>query len=178
MIVVGIDPGITGGIAAVGDDSTAAVIDIPTVDVKVNGKCRRRVDVEALALEMRRPPVCDAKLVIIERAQASTRMGVSSAFAYGEIFGLIRGVVAANKIPIRLAGASQWKRDLGLIKPGCREIGRDDEREKGSSLDLARKLFPRLADKLARAKDDGRADALLLAHWGHEQIESSNTERY
>jgi crossover junction endodeoxyribonuclease RuvC len=171
MNVIGIDPGIHGAVALVADDA-AYVVDTPTLERKVGRKIRRRVNVIELA-DALTTFALPGTVAYVERAQASPRMGVSSSFAYGEAFGMVVGVLAHLHIETRFVSPSVWKREMGLVKPGARELGRDEEREKGSALELARKLYPQLADKLARAKDDGRADALLIAHWGCEQIEAA-----
>ncbi len=168
--VIGIDPGIHGGIALVTGDS-AHVTDMPTLERKVGKKVKHRVDAAELA-EVLTTFALPGAIAYVERAQASTRMGVSSSFAYGEAFGMVVGALAQLHIEIRFVSPSAWKREMGLVKPGSRELGRDEEREKGSALELARALYPQLADKLSRQKDDGRADALLIAHHGAEKIES------
>lgn len=176
MIVLGIDPGLTGGIAML-DGDTSRVWDTPSRLVEVNGKTKRRIDPGALARVIDKAVnVVDPRRMaraFVELAQASPHMGVSSAFAYGQAFGLVMGVLAHLDMPVQTVPAAQWKRGMGLVKRGSRELGRDEEREKGSALDLARRLYPRLADELGRVKDNGRADALLLAHWGAEQLEGA-----
>jgi Holliday junction resolvasome RuvABC endonuclease subunit len=174
VIVIGIDPGLTGGVAML-HGSQAEVWDTPSKLVEVNGKTKRRIDAPALARLIDKAVNCldphrEAR-AFVELAQASPRMGVSSAFAYGQAFGLVVGVLAHLDVPVQTVPAAQWKRGMGLAKKGSRELGRDEEREKGSALDLARRLYPQLADELGRIKDNGRADALLLAHWGCEQLE-------
>ena len=170
--VIGIDPGIHGAISMVIDD-VAHVTDTPTVERKISGKTKRRVDAFELS-DVLSAFAMPGSIAYVERAQASPHMGVSSAFAYGEAFGMVVGVLANLNIDTRFVSPAVWKREMGLVKHGTRELGRDEEREKGSALELARKLYPRLGDKLARAKDDGRADALLIAHWGAEQLEQCN----
>jgi crossover junction endodeoxyribonuclease RuvC len=79
------------------------------------------------------------------------RQGVASSFAFGVVFGSILSVLQAMQIGIDLVTPATWKRALGLSS------------DKRASLDKARLLFP-TAD-LHLAKHDGRAEALLLAHW-------------
>lgn len=174
MIVVGIDPGLDGAICRMHDD-TERVWDMPTHEVVRNGKARRQLNAEALALLLGLD-VFDAydgdkgqAIAFVEAAQASTQMGVSSAFAYGVGFGLVLGVLAHLGVPVVLVSPARWKKRMGIAKKGSRELG--EEPDKRSALDLARALYPRLGEQLALKKHDGRAEAVLLAHYGWEQLE-------
>jgi len=175
MNTIGIDIGIRGGIALVNDAGAAFVMDTPTVERKISGKTKRRVDAVGLSEALAGIAV-DGVIAFVERAQASPQMGVSSAFAYGEAFGLVVGVLAQLGVQTRLVSPVAWKREMGLMKPGNREIGRDEEREKDSALELARKLYPQLHASLNLAKHDGRADALLIAHYGAEILEQESAK--
>jgi crossover junction endodeoxyribonuclease RuvC len=79
-------------------------------------------------------------------------MGSSSAFRFGESFGVLKGVLAALGIRYELIAPQTWKKSQGLT---------------GSEKDYARtvaiRTFPDMATHLARKKDIGRADALLIA---------------
>ena len=88
---------------------------------------------------------------IIERSSSSPQQGVSSAFNYGVGFGSLLGACGVLSIPLHLVSPAKWKRDLGLSS------------DKNASLDKARLLFP--AAPLSRNKDDGIAEALLIAWW-------------
>lgn len=173
-ITVGIDPGQTGAIASICGEH-ANVWDIPTGVRLSGGKRRTFVDANMLADLLGLTVLGDFldpddALVWVEWAQASPQMGTVSAFRYGEGFGLIRGILAHLRVPVRLVRASQWKRGMGLVVEG----GGDFEAvDKGTSLDLARKLYPQLAHMLERDRDNGRAEALLIAHYGCEQAEAA-----
>jgi crossover junction endodeoxyribonuclease RuvC len=174
MLVLGVDIGITGGLALL-DGEQAHVWPVPTLERKINGKTKRRIDPDKLArlisLEaLRHYEQPSDGVAFVEGAQASPSMGVSSAFGYGESFGLVRGILAHLGVPVRVVSPVKWKRALGLIKPGSRKIGRDAAREKTSSIALARKLYPHLHAALNREKDNGPAEALLLAHYGAETL--------
>jgi crossover junction endodeoxyribonuclease RuvC len=175
VIVLGVDPGLKGGIAALDGDS-ARVWDFPVIERRVGRKIKRRIDSALLARLIGNEVLTnycapEDAIVFIERAQATPQMGVSSAFAYGECFGLAVGVLAHLDVPIRYVSPVVWKRDMGLGKKGSRLIGRDDERDKAPAIQLARKLYPALLEQLSHSKHDGRAEALLIAHWGVEQLD-------
>jgi crossover junction endodeoxyribonuclease RuvC len=178
-LVVGIDPGINGGVAVLRGDA-AVVWSMPTVVRLIGGKHKRRVDAAALTKLCRDHVAaylsCSC-IAFVERAQASPQMGVSSAFGYGEGFGILVGVLAALNVTVRFVTATQWKRPMGLVIAGSRELGRNDARDKSPALDLARRLYPKLAAELAREKDDGRAEALLIAHYGCEVLDEEEAEK-
>lgn len=90
---------------------------------------------------------------VIEKVSAMPKQGVTSSFNFGKGCGVIEGVVGALDIPRTLVAAGTWKRKLGLSSSADQSRG------------YAMKLYPAVADKLARKKDHNRAEALLLAHW-------------
>jgi crossover junction endodeoxyribonuclease RuvC len=173
MTVIGVDVGLTGAIAVLSGDK-AEVHDIPIETIRGPGsKVRRRVHERALAArlgEITAPLFKGEAVAFVEAAQATPQMGVSSAFHFGETFGLLKGALQQLGIDTRVVTPLKWKRAMGLAKEGSREIGRDELREKASSLDLARRLYPMLADELRLKKHDGRAEALLIAHYGAEEL--------
>ena len=93
-----------------------------------------------------------AATCVVETVHSMPRQGVASAFTFGATFGSILSIIQARQLPLHLISPSRWKRDLGLT-------GKD----KKAALHKARLLFP--AAELSRAKDHGRAEALLLGHW-------------
>ena len=114
MIVIGIDPGITGAMATIvtGDGiELATVEDIPTSPRGKTG--RRQIDAVALA---RKFDSVSAAAAYIEHAQASPQMGVSGSFGYGETFGVILGVLATHGFAVHLVRPQRWRQDLGLRK--------------------------------------------------------------
>lgn len=172
MIFVGIDIGLTGGIARIDPDGLAHAWDMPTRETRVNGKLKRKVDAEALAKLLHFTAHFADVGVFVEAAQASPQMGVSSSFGYGVSFGVVLGVLAHLGVPTICVSAAKWKRDMGLGKRGHRAIGRDEERDKAPAMELARELFPSATNLLTLAKHDGRAEALLLAEYGRRVTNS------
>ena len=92
---------------------------------------------------------------IIEAVHSMPKQGVASMFKFGCNFGIIQGVLSSLKIPYDLLSPQAWQK--GLISKG------DGETAKERSINVARRLYPN-ADFLGRKKDNGRADALLMAH--------------
>jgi crossover junction endodeoxyribonuclease RuvC len=81
---------------------------------------------------------------------------VSSSFNFGASLGSILSAIQILQLPMEFVTPARWKASLGL------------DREKTSALHRARLLFP--TAELARQKDHGRAEALLLAHWGQTRF--------
>jgi crossover junction endodeoxyribonuclease RuvC len=150
MIILGIDPGsMSGAIAALHDNRAAdEVADLPVVGVKA----KARIDVHALAdwIRSHKPGHC-----FIERAQAFPGQGASSGFKYGRATGAVEATVMMCGVPLTIVEASSWKKHYRLK-------GADKE----SARALAIQLHPHLASSLARVKDHGRAEALLIARFG------------
>lgn len=145
---IGIDPGLTGALAVLDADGIIVTLaDLPVIRDRslawIDGG-----ELQSLLLDALRGRPARA---VVERVSAMPRQGVASSFTFGVGFGSILGVLQAMQIGIELVTAAQWKRSLGLPA------------NKRTSLDRARLLFP--GADLRLAKHDGRAEALLLAHW-------------
>jgi hypothetical protein len=145
--ILGVDPGITGGIAFLYPSGEIAADDIPTVDGSV--------DVDALVRRVRqRGP----RLAVIEKAQAMPEQGVVSVFKYGTAFGALCAVTALCEIPTHLVSPRKWKTYFGL----------DADKEKSRA--LAIRLWPG-SGLFERKKDHGRSEAALIARYGSEVLE-------
>ena len=154
-LILGIDPGVRGGLALVEiNDGTAPAlleaIDIPTVGIKA----KERVDVLALRawITAHRP-----QHAFIERAQALPKQGSSSGFKYGRATGALEAVIACCEVPITIVEPAVWKKAHHL-RGGDKEGARQ----------RALQLFPAAHTLLARKRDHGRAEAALVALYGGE----------
>jgi len=128
------------------------VHDVPTLALSRNGKAKREPDMIELArLVDAAGPIDHA---FIEAVGAMPGQGVSSVFAFGKVFGLLLGILAANFIPHTLVPPVRWKRALGV------PADKDGARARASQ------LLPTHAGLWTRAKDDGRAEAALIALYG------------
>lgn len=159
---IGIDPGVSGAIAALADGDPCAVFDMPVRTVQTaNGKPWKEIDATALAAQLRGIRLEHRGAYVsacVERVGARPGDGGTSAFRFGDSAGAIRGVLEALGIPYSRAIPAVWKRHFGLLGT-----------EKDAARELAIRRFPSMAGQLARKKDDGRADALLLALWAVNQ---------
>lgn len=154
MFTIGIDPGASGAVAILdASGGLVHVFEMPSVEIKVGGKMKRRVSPEMLAAELRLYADQNAQ-AWIEHVSAMPGQGVSSMFAFGESFGLARGVLAGLKVPTYTVPPAVWKRAMNL------NGGKDASRAK------AAQIWPEHAGEFKRVKDDGKAEACLIARWG------------
>ena len=151
---IGIDPGLSGAIAIISTESLK-IFDMPTMTVERNGKAKRQVSASELAelLYLYSGKDCH---VYVERVSAMAGQGVTSVFSFGRSFGMIEGILAALKMPVTFVAPATWTRAIG------RSPGKDASRAR------AMELFPNYEYFFKRVKDDGRADAALIAHWGRK----------
>jgi len=149
MIFIGIDPGLNGAIAYFDvKDGHLGIVDMPTFEVKRNNKIKREINPAGVAHELE---VCDVGGVVLERVGAMPGQGVSSVFSFGRSTGVIEGVLAAYELPVTIVTPQAWQKAAGV------RGGKDGSRMR------ACELFPNFANLFARKKDDGRADAALMA---------------
>lgn len=158
-LTFGIDPGVSGAIATLLDGEPGPILDMPA---RMVGDWNE-VDAERLAAWIRSIRAQHPGAYVsacTEKVGARPTDGSTSAFRFGESSGRVKGVLEALAIPYTRAIPAVWKRHFDLLKKD-----KDDARL------LAIKLFPRAAPDLTRKKDNGRADALLVARW-HESTQS------
>ena len=152
--IIGVDPGAAGAIAILEDTGKLVhVFDMPSVEVISGGKAKRRVSPEMLAAELRLYADQGA-VAYVEQVGAMPGQGVSSMFAFGQAFGIVLGVLAGLAIPTQTVTPGKWKKALNL------NAGKDAARAK------AAQVWPAHAAEFKRVKDDGKAEAGLIAVWG------------
>lgn len=158
---IGGDPGLSGAIALYvpylpfKSAPAVEVFDMPVAETRTG---RRTINMDALArLFETWSQGWDIQRATIERVHAMPGQGVTSSFSFGFSSGSLQQAVASAKIPMVLVDPATWKAMYGLR--GGRE-NKDESRAKAS------KLLPEYANLWARKKDDGRAEAVLLAHYG------------
>lgn len=149
-LVLGIDPGLTGAIAAIHSNGAVEFHDCPVLSIGKKNNCNPA----AMAEILRQYQASNEGLLIgLEKVHAMPHQGVVSTFTFGEGFGIWLGVLAALGISHELISPQSWKRSMmdGQSK------------EKDSSRLVAMRIFPQASDRLKLKKHHGRADALLLA---------------
>jgi len=141
MIYMGIDPGQTGALAVIEGQ---------------NIKVWDYQDGEALLYLQ---SLCQPEIyACLEAVHAFPKQGVTSVFNFGTNFGLWQGRLGALNIPYDLVTPTKWQAQVF-------DSGKKTGDRKQMALDRARRLFPSMLHRLKRKKDDGRADALLIAEY-------------
>jgi len=153
-LLMGIDPGLSGAIAFL-KGSDVACFDMPTLEVIKNKKKRREVNGPELARLIKQ---WSPDFAVIELVGAMPGNGSSSMFNFGRSFGTAEGIISAYMIPVKKVRPAIWKKDFSLSK------------DKGESRRMATEIWPLAAEQFKRVKDDGRAEAALLAKWGEDYV--------
>jgi len=156
---IGIDPGLDGAIAVIGDGGIT-LLDTPTVS---NGK-KRDMDLYAIARLLTALADGNDTMAAIEAVHSMPGQGVSSTFSFGKGFGMWLGILAALSVPHQAVAPQTWKKVMLA----------DGGKEKDASRVKAMQLYPQIADQLSRKKDHGRADALLMAAWAQRVVRTAN----
>jgi len=150
-IYIGVDPGFSGAIAFYAPKEN--IVSIYDMHVYQNAKGKTEINLYELH-DILAPETDEPHMAIIEQVAAMRGQGVTSMFRFGQSYGATQMAVAAHKIPMQFVTPAKWKSCLGL------------SRDKGVSRSLASQRFPKQADLFKRVKDDGRAEAALLALYG------------
>ena len=157
MIVLGIDPGASGALVFLDTESKQLTVhDMPVVEVKRGTGIKRHVSAQLLASVF---ADMQPDAAWLEQVGAMPGQGVSSMFAFGRAAGVVEGVIAALGIPLTLVTPQTWQKTMAV------RGGKDGSRMR------AAELFPKQADQFKRVKDDGRADAALIAAYGAKTLQ-------
>lgn len=160
MITIGIDPGLSGAVAVINTDNECphqgliVINDTPTLTV-AGQKTKRKYNAAAMA-DLLRIWVPYNPLVILESVHSMPKQGVASSFCFGEGLGMWEGIIAALGMSLEMPSPQRWKKEMLA----------DQGKDKDASRYKAIQLFPAVAAQLSRVKDDGRAEALLMADFG------------
>jgi crossover junction endodeoxyribonuclease RuvC len=150
-IVLGIDLGVNGAFAVVrSDGSLISVHDTPALADGPSG--RRNVNAAIVAEIIAKSHATEA---FVEFVGARPGEGAVGAFSFGRSRGVVEGVAAALDVPISFITPPAWKRLVGIApgKDGAKDAARSE----------AIRRWPAHASLFARVRDDGRAEACLIA---------------
>ena len=158
MLIIGIDPGISGSICFFQDGEILDVIEMPTMTE--GKKNKKQVNGSQIFNEIsERIKKIDKKniKVVIEHVSAMPGQGVTSMFNFGQSFGILKGICSAMRLPMYFVRPTKWKKYFNLINS-----------EKDASRTRAIEIFPYFSPKLSRKKDSNKADAILIANFYYE----------
>ncbi len=158
MLIIGIDPGLSGSICFFQDGKILDVIEMPTMTEgkknkkQVNGSqiyneiCKIKKDIEKQEIR-----------IVIEQVSAMPGQGVTSMFNFGQSFGILKGIFSAMQLPVYFVRPAKWKKYFNLLNS-----------EKDASRTKAIEIFPYFSSRLSKKKDSNKADAILIASFYHE----------
>ncbi|WP_440634224.1 crossover junction endodeoxyribonuclease [Candidatus Pelagibacter sp. HIMB1746] len=158
MLIIGIDPGISGSICFLEDGIIKDVLEMPTMTE--GKKNKKQVNGSQIFNEISSQIKTYEKKnikVVIEQVSAMPGQGVTSMFNFGQSFGILKGICSAMQLPIYFVRPAKWKKYFNLINS-----------EKDASRTRAIEIFPYFSTNLSKKKDSNKADAILIASYFHE----------
>ena len=158
MLIIGIDPGISGSICFFKDGNILDVIEMPTMtEGKKNKRQVNGSQIYNKILKRIKQVEKQEIRVVIEQVSAMPGQGVTSMFNFGQSFGILKGICSAMQIPMYFVRPAKWKKYFNLINS-----------EKGASRTRAIEIFPYFSSQLSKKKDSNKADAILIASFYYE----------
>ena len=162
MLIIGIDPGLSGAICFFEDGKILDVVEMPTITE--GKKNKRQVNgsqvYNEISKKIKQVDKKDIK-VIIEQVSAMPGQGVTSMFNFGQSYGILKGMCSAMQLPMYFVRPAKWKKYFGLINT-----------EKDASRTKAIEIFPYFSSNLSKKKDSNKADAILIASYYYETFKN------
>ena len=158
MLIIGIDPGISGSICFLEDGKILDVIEMPTMtEGKKNKKQVNGSQIYNEILKRTKNFEKNKIRVVIEQVSAMPGQGVTSMFNFGQSFGILKGICSAMQLPVFFVRPAKWKKYFNLINS-----------QKDASRTRAIEIFPYFSSQLSKKKDSNKADAILIASFYYE----------
>ena len=158
MLIIGIDPGISGSICFFEDGKVIDIIEMPSM--AEGKKNKKQVNGSQIYNEIysriKKSNKQEIK-VVIEQVSAMPGQGVTSMFNFGQSFGILKGICSAMRLPMFFVRPAKWKKYYNLINS-----------EKDASRTRAIQIFPNYSSQLSKKRDSNKADAILIASFYYE----------
>ena len=153
MRIIGIDPGLSGGIAVLDDLKIFDIYDMPIMS---EGKKNKNQLNSAQLVNIIKKNIISNEdtFLIVEQVSAMPGQGVTSMFNFGQTFGSIKGICAALNLPIFFVRPAKWKKHFDLINSS-----------KDASRTKVIEMYPSISPRLTKKKDVNKADAILIARY-------------
>ncbi len=153
MIIIGIDPGISGAISILENKKVIDIFEMPTM---IDGKKNKKQVNGSQITNIIKEEINKKKeiIVVVEHVNAMPGQGVTSMFNFGQSFGVLKGICAALSLPIYFVRPTKWKKYFNLIKTN-----------KDASRTKVIQIYPEISGKISRKKDSNKADAILIARY-------------
>jgi crossover junction endodeoxyribonuclease RuvC len=153
MLIIGIDPGISGAICFFENGEVKEILDMP--NMAEGKKNKRQINGPQIYNEISKRIINISKkevVVVIEQVAAMPGQGVTSMFNFGQSFGVLKGICSAMQLSMHFVRPAKWKKYFNLIKT-----------KKDASRTKVIEIFPYISSQLSRKKDSNKADAILIA---------------
>ena len=158
MLIIGIDPGVSGSICFLKDGKILDVIEMPVMNE--GKKNKKQVNGAQIYNEITKKINSNPETkirVVIEHVTAMPGQGVTSMFNFGQSFGVLKGICSAMRLPMFFVRPAKWKKYYNLINS-----------EKDASRTRAIEIFTDFSSQLSKKKDSNKADAILIASFYYE----------
>ena len=153
MRIIGIDPGLSGGIAILDDLKIFDIYDMPIMSE--GKKNKNQLNSAQLVNIIKKNLIPNGNtFLIVEQVSAMPGQGVTSMFNFGQTFGSIKGICAALNLPIFFVRPAKWKKHFDLINSS-----------KDASRTKVIEMYPSISSRLSKKKDVNKADAILIARY-------------
>ena len=164
MLIIGIDPGISGSLCFFNNGKIIDIVEMPSMaEGKKNKKQVNAAQIyNEISLRIKGIEKKEIK-VVIEQVSAMPGQGVTSMFNFGQSFGVLKGICSAMQLPMYFVRPAKWKKYFNLINS-----------QKDASRTKAIQIFPYISSQLSKKKDANKADAILLASFFFESYQSSD----
>ena len=163
MLIIGIDPGISGSICFFEDGKIIEVIEMPVMtEGKKNKKQVNGAQIYNEFLKRINNKDDDIR-VVIEQVSAMPGQGVTSMFNFGQSYGILKGICSAMQLPMFFVRPAKWKKYFNLINS-----------QKDASRTRAIEIFPYFSSQLSKKKDANKADAILIASFYYETYQKDD----
>jgi len=163
MLIIGIDPGISGSICFFENGKILEVIEMPVMPE--GKKNKKQVNGAQIYNEFsKRINSKDNEIrVVIEQVSAMPGQGVTSMFNFGQSFGILKGICSAMQLPMFFVRPARWKKYFNLINS-----------KKDASRTRAIEIFPYFSTQLSKKKDSNKADAILISSFYYETYQKDD----
>ena len=153
MRIIGIEPGLSGGIAILDDLKIFDIYDMPIMSE--GKKNKNQLNSAQLVNIIKKNLIPNGNtFLIVEQVSAMPGQGVTSMFNFGQTFGSIKGICAALNLPIFFVRPAKWKKHFDLINSS-----------KDASRTKVIEMYPSISPRLSKKKDVNKADAILIARY-------------
>lgn len=179
MIIIGVDPGVRGGIATIAPSGIVTAIPIPTITIQKNGKNRTAYNHTEVGNIFRELGKHDCFAVLEEQQPRPVyykdkrgkekKQGATSLFSTGCGFCLLKQALVDFEISHEIIPPKEWQKKIG--------ISGGKGNTKTQSIEICKRLFPNLSllpTPKSRKDSDGLADAALIAEFARRRYEGNS----